>query len=163
MTVCDDISAGTGFSEEMKSILFRLAGEYDISPFEAGYGWAVKLDREFFIGKTAMQQRAGAKATSVRIVFSGRKGIRPIRSGDGLGDSRGKCIGWVTSCAKVGDNQIALGYLVDTAMKKNDPVGVYYLARGRRQIEQGRKENVHAGEVLEMDVEGKIVSRFARF
>ena len=30
MTVCDDICAGTGFSEEMRSILFRLADEYEI-------------------------------------------------------------------------------------------------------------------------------------
>lgn len=30
MTVCDDLYAGTGFSEEMKSVLFRLADEYEI-------------------------------------------------------------------------------------------------------------------------------------
>ncbi|MBE3142409.1 MAG: hypothetical protein IMZ61_00565, partial [Planctomycetes bacterium] len=31
---------------------------YNISPFEAGYGWAVKLDKEFFIGKSAMEKIA---------------------------------------------------------------------------------------------------------
>jgi len=49
MTVCDDIYAGTGFSEEMKSILFRLAGEYDIywvSLQHTGYPEVV-YDEEF--------------------------------------------------------------------------------------------------------------------
>ncbi len=36
----------------------ELAGPYNISPFEAGYGWAVKLDKEFFIGKSAMEKIA---------------------------------------------------------------------------------------------------------
>jgi len=29
----------------------ELAGEFNISPFEAGYGWAVKLEKDFFIGR----------------------------------------------------------------------------------------------------------------
>jgi len=33
----------------------ELAGKFNISPFEAGYGWAIKLDKDFFIGKAAMQ------------------------------------------------------------------------------------------------------------
>ena len=36
----------------------ELDGKFNISPFEAGYGWAVKLDKEFFIGKAAMQHVA---------------------------------------------------------------------------------------------------------
>ena len=36
----------------------ELDGEYNISPFEAGYGWAVKLEKEFFIGNDAMKRRA---------------------------------------------------------------------------------------------------------
>ena len=36
----------------------ELAGEFDISPFEAGYGWAVKLEKEFFIGQAAMHRRS---------------------------------------------------------------------------------------------------------
>jgi len=31
----------------------ELAGQFDISPFEAGYGWAVKLDKEFCPAKKA--------------------------------------------------------------------------------------------------------------
>ena len=40
----------------------ELAGKYQISPFEAGYGWAVKLDKPFFIGKSAMQSASNTQA-----------------------------------------------------------------------------------------------------
>ena len=63
----------------------ELDGPYNISPFEAGYGWAVKLDKEFFIGKAAMEKISKTCKTKVaRIELSGEKGVRPVRQNDAV-------------------------------------------------------------------------------
>ena len=105
----------------------ELDGPYNISPFEAGYGWAVKLDKEFFIGKAAMEKIANtwhglpARGNTAkmavppmkvaRLELSGEKGVRPVRQNDAvisppLARPRpplcseagdGVCVGWVLS------------------------------------------------------------------
>ena len=63
----------------------ELAGEFNISPFEAGYGWAVKLEKDFFIGRAAMRRKAeGCGMKVARIELPGQKGIRPVRGHDGI-------------------------------------------------------------------------------
>jgi len=142
----------------------ELAGGFNISPFEAGYGWAVKLDKDFFIGQAAMEQHSRTYNKEViRIKLSGRKGVRPVREGDGIVDGSGICQGWVTSCAKVNDEQVALAYVERGTLKQGETMGLYYLARSQSQITKGKKESVNIGVKLEVDIEGEIVSRFEKF
>jgi len=142
----------------------ELAGEYDISPFEAGYAWAVKLEKEFFVGKKAMERTSREYDMKVaRIELPGTKGIRPVRQNDSLLDEQGRCVGWVLSCARAGETQIALGYVDRAALKKDDPVGLYYTARSSSQVRQGRRESTKKGERLERDLTGKVLDRFAKF
>ncbi len=142
----------------------ELAGQFNISPFEAGYGWAVKLEKQFFIGKTQMQKRAAIFDMKVeRIEFAGQKGIRPVRQNDGILDDSGQCIGWVLSAAKAGEKQFALVHVIKDALNENAAVGIYYLARNQSQIEKGKKQNVQKGQPLEPDITGTVVSRFEKF
>ncbi|MBL7184778.1 MAG: glycine cleavage system aminomethyltransferase GcvT [Phycisphaerae bacterium] len=142
----------------------ELAGEFGISPFEAGCGWAVKLEKEFFIGKTAMEQISREYDMKVaRIELPAAKGIRPVRQNDGVLDKNRRSIGWVLSCARIGERQIALVYADRESMEENDAVGLYYSARSRSQIQQGRKQSIEKGELLEPDLTGKVVGRFAKF
>ncbi len=142
----------------------ELAGELGISPLEAGYGWAVKLEKEFFIGKTAMERISREYDMKVaRIELAGTKGIRPVRQNDGVLDKQDRSIGWVLSCAGIGQRQIALVYANREYMEENDAVGLYYSARSRGQIRQGRKQSIEKGELLEPDLAGKVVDRFAKF
>jgi len=141
----------------------ELAGKHNISPFEAGYGWAVKLDKGFFFGCEAMRRGSvGYEMAVGRLEMSGAAGVRPVRSEDAVLNSEGRCVGWVLSCAKVGDKQLALIYL-ERAVKEGDTVGVYYAARNSRHIQQGRKEKIEKNEVLSSDIFGKIVEKTARF
>lgn len=141
----------------------ELAGHYNISPFEAGYGWAVKLDKEFFIGKQAVEKAAKSFDMKVsRVELLGPKGVRPVRQADAI-ISDGVCIGWVLSCATAGNRQVALAYMEKDKAKEGDAVGVYYLARSESQKSKGRKQAVEKGERLEADIAGKIVSRFEKF
>ena len=141
----------------------ELAGPFNISPFEAGYDWAVKLEKEFFIGKSAMQQNAKTYNMKVaRIELPAAKGIRPVRQNDAVLDKTGVCIGWVLSSAKVDERQIALVYINKNAME-NDPVGIYYAARNQNQVQQGRKQDIQKGKGLAADITGTMVSRFVKF
>lgn len=142
----------------------ELAGKFNISPFEAGYGWVVKLQKQFFIGKAAMQQTARTyNMRVVRVKLPGTKGIRPVRQNDGVLNEDGECIGWVLSCAKVGEKQFALIYADSKAAKENNSVGIYYLARSQSQIQQGRRQSVQKEQNLDTDIVGTVVSRFATF
>ncbi|MCH7559022.1 MAG: glycine cleavage system aminomethyltransferase GcvT [Planctomycetes bacterium] len=142
----------------------ELAGKFGISPFEAGYGWAVKLEKKFFIGKTAMERISREYDMKVaRIELPGTKGIRPVRQNDGVLDKHGRSIGWVLSCARIGEKQIALVYVDRKSLEENDAVGLYYSARSRSHIQQGRKQSIDKGELLEPDLTGKVVVRFAKF
>lgn len=142
----------------------ELDGPFNISPFPAGYSFAVKLDKEFFIGRAAMQKEAEQyNIEVVRLGLAGAKGIRPVRGNDAVLIGSGECIGWVLSCAKVSDKQIALALVSRDALKAGDSVGLYYLARNEGQVKKGRKQKVQKGESLETDITGITLSRFAKF
>jgi len=142
----------------------ELDGKFNISPFEAGYGWAVKLDKEFFIGKTAMQHVAQTyDMEAARIELPATRGVRPIRQDDAILDKRGTCVGWVLSAAKVDEKQYALAYVDRDAAQEGTKVGVYYLARSQSQVEQGRAQAADKGQKLAADLAGTVVGRFAKF
>jgi len=142
----------------------ELDGKFNISPFEAGYGWAVKLDKEFFIGQGVMQQVAETYNMEVaRIELPATRGIRPVRPDDAVLDGDGACVGWVLSAAKVEEKQYALAYIDRRAVQEATKVGVYYLARSQSQAEQGRRQAVDRREKLSADLAGIVVSRFAKF
>jgi glycine hydroxymethyltransferase len=141
----------------------ELAGQFNINPFEAGYGWAVKLEKDFFIGQAAMIKAKNSNMQVARIELPGQKGIRPARGDDGILDENGICIGWVLSCAKVDEKQIALVYVLKELVEENKELGLYYLARSKGQIEKGKKEKVEMNEKLEQDISGKFLTRFTKF
>ena len=142
----------------------ELAGEHDISPYECGYGWAVKLDKPFFVGKVAMLRRAARYDMEiVRLELPGQKGIRPARANDGVLDDGGRCVGWITSNAGIGQSQVALAYVARGAVTAGQNVGVYYLSRSAAQTQQGRKERVSINESLSAALTGNVVTRYAKF
>jgi glycine cleavage system T protein len=142
----------------------ELDGELNISPFEAGYPWAVKLEKQFFIGRAAIREHAAKYNRAIaRIVFSGQQGVRPVRGGDAILAADGTGIGIITSAATVNETQYALSLIERARANEDEAVGVYYLARNAGQAQQGRKEKAVAGEKLAADLMGRVVKRFERF
>ena len=142
----------------------ELAGPFGITPFQAGYGWAVKLAKPFFVGKAPMARAAESYDMHViRVELPATKGIRPVRPDDPVLDEQGVCIGWILSSAKVEDKQYALVYAARGMAQEGASCGVYYLARSESQIQQGRKQHVDKGQKVEADLTGMVVSRFAKF
>ena len=142
----------------------ELAGPYELSPFEAGYGWAVKLDKTFFIGKAAMQQRRENQSMQVvPITYPGGRGVRPVRQDDPILDKQGICCGWVLSSATADNLQYALALVDNERATVSQNVGLYYLARSSSQARKGRAEKVIQGQSQDPDLTGEIVERFAKF
>ncbi len=142
----------------------ELDGKFGISPFEAGYGWAVKLDKAFFVGKTPMAKIAQTYEMQVaRLEFSAAKGVRPIRPDDPVIDGCGVCVGWVLSSATAGEKQYALACVSRNAATEGNALGVYYLARSPSQVQQGRAERMDRGQQAQADLMGTVVGRFEKF
>jgi glycine hydroxymethyltransferase len=141
----------------------ELAGKYNISPFEAGYGWAVKLEKGFFIGKAAMERVARSHEMSVcRMELPAGRGVRPVRPDDPVLAADGACVGWLLSSAKAGARQYALAYVTSDEVKEGAGLGVHYLARSPNQVQQGRRSSLDKGQRETADLAGVVVSRFAR-
>jgi len=142
----------------------EIDGKFRISPFEAGYGWAVKLDKDFFVGKAAMQRVADAYTMAVaRMVLPGERGVRPVRPDDAVLDARGACVGWVLSSASVEGKQYAQVYVDRDMTREETKLGLYYLARSEAQLQQGRRNAVEKGEPLQADLAGVVAARFPKF
>jgi glycine cleavage system T protein len=141
----------------------ELNGKFNISPIEAGYGWAVKLEKDFFIGQAAMRRVAETYEMEIaRLELPATRGTRPIRQDDAILDAE-VCVGWVLSAAKVDDKQYALAYVDRHAAQEGKELSVYYLARSPSQVEQGRQQAVEKGQKVPADLAGTVVSRFAKF
>ena len=142
----------------------ELAGKHSITPIEAGYGWAVKLDKDCFVGKSAMVDNDNSHTMKVaRLSLAGRKGVRPVREDDGVVNEQGRCVGWILSSTKVGEKQIALAYVEKDSCKVDETEGVYYLARSQNQVAKGKLQSVEVGQQLAVDIDGTAVTRFERF
>ena len=94
------IAAGSvaldSLSKEMGYVIYGYDINADRTPYEAGLGWAVKLNGHDFIGRTALlqQRREGVKHKLCTLVFDSAEGFalggEPVLAGD-------TCIGYITS------------------------------------------------------------------
>jgi len=142
----------------------ELDGPDLISPYQAGYPWAVKLNKPEFIGKTAIAAHAASfRSQIVRLSFPGEKGIRPIRPGDAVLDKFNTCIGHVTSSAGIHDTQIALALVLSGKIEVDQPIALYYASRNAAQTQLGRLPRPEQNMKLEPDLKGLVLPRFAKF
>lgn len=83
----------------------------DIDPFQAGLGWAVKLDKGDFIGREALLQRQQDTGRRVRVGLE-LEGKRLAREGTGV-LAAGRAVGMVTSgtFAPTVNRAIAMAYV----------------------------------------------------
>ncbi len=142
----------------------ELEGEHGISPFQAGYSWAVSLDKGWFVGCDAVKAKAADFAMRIyRLELDASRGVRPVREHDGILNKDGICVGQVLSSAKSGDVQIVLAFCQVNAFKAGDSVGGYYVARNERHIKQGKVESCQVGESYEAELSGVVTKRFVKF
>ena len=132
----------------------ELAGPYNLSPIEAGFGPYVKLHKAFFIGRTALYTRM---MESKRILIRFRvntRGVRIVKLHDHVISRRtGQVIGRVTSSAVGSDGlQVGMAWVDWKIATEGTPIGIIPAQRERPKLEFGKKFPLH--------VEATILSRF---
>jgi len=102
-----------------------LAGPYNISPIEAGFGSYVKFHKPYFIGRKALLEKEATRRMELLRFRMDERGVRMARLGDVVVDKRGKYIGRVTSCALDTEGfQVGLAYVDQKYNREGTSIGI---------------------------------------
>jgi glycine hydroxymethyltransferase len=108
----------------------ELAGAFNIDPAECGFASYVKLHKPFFVGRKAYIEKLRTSLMTVIRFRMNERGVQPPKQGDPVVNRRGRCIGWVTSCAA--DSQgclVGMAYLEKRHAEVGSSIGVFNLKR----------------------------------
>jgi len=109
-----------------------LAGPYNISPIEAGFGSYVKFHKPYFIGRKALLDKEATRKMELLRFRMDEKGVRMAKLGDPVVDKRGKYIGRVTSCALDTEGfQVGLAYVDQKYNREGAQIGVIPLPHAK--------------------------------
>ena len=138
----------------------ELAGEYNITPIEAGYGSFIKLHKPFFIGRKAcLEKEANRDFCIIRFQMNSR-GIHMVRPGSSVINKRGEYIGVVTSCALGSSGfQVGMAYVNSKYAESGTKIGIFTLPRGKAKPEKSKDQLAMGDKVLLHD-EATILTRF---
>ncbi|MBL7183477.1 MAG: glycine cleavage system aminomethyltransferase GcvT [Anaerolineae bacterium] len=109
-----------------------LAGPYNISPIEAGFGPYVKFHKPYFIGRKALLEKEATRKMEVLRFRMDERGVRMAKLGDVVVDRRGKYIGRVTSCALDTEGfQVGLAYVDKKYNREGAQIGIISLPHAK--------------------------------
>ncbi len=134
----------------------ELAGKFNISPLEAGFGAFVKLHKPFFIGRGAILENDAARYMEVIRFRLNTKGGRMVRAEDPVVNSRGECIGFVTSCTLIGEIQQGMAYIKKYLIQEGNMIGIFNL-RSKGVIERA---DLNIGDKASLHREAVVLARF---
>jgi len=118
-----------------------LAGRYNISPIEAGFGPYVKFHKPFFIGREKLLEREKSRKMGMIRFRMNRKGIRRVKNGDVVVNMNGQYIGNVTSCAPNAEGyQIGLALVDKKFTQEGTEIGIFALPHGK-ELEKEEQVN----------------------
>ena len=140
----------------------ELAGPLDVIPHEAGFPGYVKFHKPFFIGRTAVMERA-ARSDRVLVRFQvNETGVRALRGGDHgetVVNKRGKYVGRVTSCTLVGGQQVGLALVEQRYTEPDTPLAIYPTASGKGPTVKAPAD-LESGDSAVLPVWATVLSRF---
>ncbi len=139
----------------------ELAGDYDIDPIEAGYGYFVKFHKPFFIGRQPLLERwlKPRKKKIVRFRVT-TKMPRTVKPGDVVVERSGRFIGHVTSCVLVKGKQIGLALVDSNFARVNSRLAIFPLPPGKKAPPAVTFDAVKKGDRLVVSERAKVISRF---
>ncbi len=115
----------------------ELAGTYNISPIDAGYGAFVKFHKPFFIGRTAMLEQLKTRDMDIIRFKMDEKGVKVVKPHDPVANDRGEFIGNVTSSVSIEGYQWGLAYIKHKHHKIGTKLFIY--PQPRRQNHENDK------------------------
>jgi glycine cleavage system T protein len=137
----------------------ELAGDYGISPSEAGFAPFVKLHKPFFIGRKHCLENEFSKTMEVLRFRVNETGVRALRDGDPVVNKRGQYIGRVTSCTLVGNRQIGLAYVKKRYNEPGVEIGIFPLPHSKGDTAKPIGE-LAEGDRVPLHVWATVLTRF---
>ncbi len=138
----------------------EMGGEAGLGVAEAGFGTYVKTYKPWFIGRAAYIAREKTrKGVVVRFRFN-EKGVRMAHNADPVLDSKGRTVGFVTSCAIDSDGYLTgQAFLESKAAQENTPIWIYQgspktTGKAPAELKTGDRVNLPGGAI--------VVSRFPK-
>jgi glycine hydroxymethyltransferase len=140
----------------------EIAGRHEIIPTGAGYGWAVRRHKPFFIGRERFVARERERTMEIVRFQLDETGSPAVRAGDLVTSHRGEYSGTVTSCALVSSRQLGLAYVDRRLAAPGTAVAILPL-RGRPAAEAsaGVRE-LRVGDRLLLSEKATVLPRFWR-
>jgi glycine hydroxymethyltransferase len=137
----------------------ELAGEFDLSPGEAGFGGYVKYHKPFFIGRDEQIVRDFERDRQLVRWMIDKKGVRRPNPGDPVINKNGVVIGSVTSCS-INDEgtYVGLAFVQPKYTEPETELGIFVLPR--KKVEEKSKDQLEAGDRVLLHVPARVVSRF---
>ncbi len=145
----------------------ELAGDFDISPIEAGFPGYVKYHKPFFIGRKALLSQEKDRERELIRFRVDDKNVRRPTTGDPVVDKRGKHIGFVTSCSiDVEKNLVGLAIVEKRYNEAETPIAIFPL-HGKSLDEALLKRNrvslpISATVLTRFPVKGKAQPAWAK-
>ncbi len=137
----------------------ELAGDYSISPTEAGFAPYIKFHKPFFIGRAhCLEIERGKRMLVVRFRVN-ETGVRALRSGDPVVNKRGQYIGRVTSCTLVGSHQLGLAHVETPYSEPGTEIAIFPLPHGKERSPKPIAD-LASGDRVPLHVSATVLSRF---
>jgi len=137
----------------------ELAGDYHISPSEAGFAPYVKFHKPFFIGRNHCLEVEFSKKKEVIRFRVSETGVRALRADDPVVNKRGQYIGRVTSSTLVGSRQIGLAYVDKRYNEAATEIGIFPLPHGKKALAKAIKD-LEKGDRVPLHVWATVLTRF---
>ncbi len=136
----------------------ELAGRYDISPMEAGYGAFVKRHKPFFIGKRPLlehEAKIGSEIARFRVTA---KGARVVRPGDAVVNRKGQYAGAVTSASLDSEGfQTGMALLSCACATEGTWLGIF---SGKQEVAPPSTRKFESGGRVPLHEEAIVLPRF---
>jgi glycine hydroxymethyltransferase len=137
-----------------------LAGPYNISPIEAGFGSYVKFHKPYFIGRKALLKKEATRKMELLRFRMNERGVRMAKLGDMVVDRKGKYTGRVTSCALDTEGfQVGLAYVDKKYNREGTPIGIIPLPHGKVPPTKAVEE-MALGDKMLLQERATVLTRF---
>jgi len=137
----------------------ELAGPFDISPTEAGYGGYIKYHKPFFIGRQALMIRDARREREAIRFRVNHKGVRRPGLGCPVVNKLGQVIGFVTSCSIDSEGYLSGLAIVDRRYTaEGTPIGIFVLPE--KPVLEKQKTELIVGDRTLLPIEAVVLRRF---
>lgn len=141
----------------------ELAGKFNITPFEAGYGGFAKLHKPYFIGKKALIEKESLRNRTIVRFRILEKGIRVVRPRNQVVNLKGEYIGEVTSCVPVEGTQIGMAFIDKAYASVGGKIGIFIVSERDEKLQEKPKSKLTFGDKVMIPEEAVILTRFTTF